>query len=303
MRLDREFLAAHASYAADGIEERAFFMEVDGDRCHAVLYAPARPADPGFVVCHSYGLEVVLLRRVERALGRALAGLGHPVLAFHGRGYGDSTGRLEDATVERHLEDVAAASARLSRETGAGRLGLVGCRLGGLTAILAAARLEAERLILVNPVLRGRDYPAEVVRDMHIVRLAAPQGAAAPAPGEVLDALEREGVVDVLGYPLYRPLFRELASVDVTGDAGGFGGEALVFRVSKRPRLSEPVASFRTQVEARGGRCEIALAQEPPGVRLGARTLVSTRVPHVRADGLAPLLDEMTGRVAAWMAG
>ena len=37
---------------------------------------------------HSFGLEVLTLRRAERGVSRALAAAGHPVLFVHRRGFG-----------------------------------------------------------------------------------------------------------------------------------------------------------------------------------------------------------------------
>src|SRR5919106_4775918 len=130
MIVDRDLLRRHTSFDDDGIEEQAFHLDVEGGRCFALMYRPPEPSDTGFVVCHSYGLEFLTLRRTERAVARALAGLGHPVVAVHCRGFGDSSGSLADTTLDSIHTDLRVAADYLSELTGTQRIGLIGAKFG-----------------------------------------------------------------------------------------------------------------------------------------------------------------------------
>ena len=83
-------------------------------------------------------MEFTSLRRVDRAVARTLAGLGHPVLALHRRGFGDSSDRSEDATLEGGLEDLRTGIRWMTAERKLQRVGLIGARSGGLMAGLVA---------------------------------------------------------------------------------------------------------------------------------------------------------------------
>lgn len=299
-RLDERFLAGHDSYRADDIEERAFYMDVAGGRCFSLLYLPPRPRDLGFVVCHSYGRELITLRRAERALARTLAGAGHPVLSFNRRGYGDSTGSLADATLAWHLEDTAAAAERLAEESGARRLGLVGAKFGALVAGVMARGGGVDRLLLVNPALRGEKYFRQFIKDKMLVRVTIDDGSP-PTVDDMVASLRQDGVVDILGQPLYRHLYDEAAEIDLVEDVGAFSGEALVLHATKSATLPRDLEAFRRGVEQRGGRCILERIEEPPGAKLGHMPFVTTTDPLVRKDYQRPILEAISAAAAGWV--
>lgn len=300
-RLDIAFLEDHASISSDGIEERAFFMDIAGSRCFALLARPAEPKDLGFVVCHSYGLELLTLRRVERGVARALAGLGYPVLSFHRRGYGDSSGSLADATLEWHLEDIRAAGSHLAAETGVERLGLIGARFGGLMAGLAARYGGIDRLLLIDPQTRGEAYFRRSIKEMHMVQVTTGDGGAKRSTDEILEDLRRDGMIDVLGNPIHRHLFEALADVDLSADVGAFSGDALLMQVSKGSAALPEYESFRSLVEEGGGTCRIELVREPPGARFGGPAYVTVNDTNVRVDVQAPIATEICRLAKEWM--
>lgn len=300
-QLDRAFLSAHDSSVSNGVAERVFHVDSGTDRCFALLYRPAEPRDQGFVVCHSYGLEFLTLRRTERAIAHALAGLGYPVLGFHARGYGDSTGDLAAQTLDCHLEDVARAADHLRDECGTRRIGYIGARFGGLVAGLAA-RAGAERLVLVNPALGGAAYFRQMIREASVVGIAAGDGGTG-RDGGPMAALRREGVADVLGYAVHRHLLDAASQVDLTADVGAFGGSALVFCVSRRATVPRDVEAFRARVEAAGGTCRVEALKEPARAPFGGPAFVSTADPTVRVDAQEPVVSDIASITTEWMSG
>jgi pimeloyl-ACP methyl ester carboxylesterase len=299
MNLDREFLSRHASFTEAEVEERAFHIEVgDGGLCFALLYAPAEPKDTGFVVCHSYGLEFLTLRRTERAVARALAIQGYPVIAVHCRGFGDSSGSLAQTTLESIQEDVRAAAERLSAITGTRRLGLIGARFGGLVAGTIARAGGVERLILIDPALDGKSYFRQMIREMHLVRLTQSE------PSSLEDhfrTLREEGMLDILGNDVYGHLFDAVADIDLAKDMGGFMGDVLAFQVSKRSSIQRHLSTLRRTVEDVGGTCEVEFVKEPPGAAFGGPAFVSTGDSNTRVDVQVPIVDHITRRAKEWM--
>lgn len=297
-QIDRDFLVRHSSHTTDGITERALRIAVDGEYCFALLTAPSSLNATGFVVCHSYGIEFLTYRRVERAVARSLAVMGYPVLAIHCRGYGDSTGSLARATLQAHLEDIDAGFDALSKETGTSSAGLIGAGFGGLIAGLAARSRAVERLLLMNPALSGGSYFRGMFREMRMVQVANGDGAGT----DPLDALRREEMIDVLGYPVYRHLFEALAGEDLSTNVGTFAGRVLAVHVAKRQSFPRSWHAFRTQVEANGGSCDIEHVAEPPGAVFGGPAFVSGSDPTVRVDGQEPIARRIGELVREWMA-
>ena len=300
MQLDKDLLVRHASFAADGIEERALSFTVDDDRCFGLLYEPSEPRERGFVICHSYGLEFLTLRRIERRVARALASLGFAVISFHSRGYGDSTGSLAEATLDRHVQDIWAAAGTLRKETGASDLGLIGAKFGALMAGLVARSGDVSRLLMIAPEFTGEGYFRRLIRGKHMVELAESTDTARKSMDELISELERDGMLDLLGYALYGHLYKALAPVDLTTDVGSFSGDAMVVQVSKRTSPSSQATAFSTSVESRGGKCRLDVIKEPPGVTIGGPAFVSTSDPYVREDLQEPVVDRIAELVEEW---
>jgi pimeloyl-ACP methyl ester carboxylesterase len=300
--LDTNFLErAAVSAAEEGVTERLAFIDIDGERCFSLLMMPASPRSTGFVICHSYGLELLTLRRSERGIARALAADGYPVLTFHRRGFGDSEGSLEAATLERQIEDVRAAAEWLSSEAGTDQTGLIGGRFGGLLAGVVAGKGGIDRLILMNPALSGKDYLRGFMREMQMVKVAAGPGSI-PDSRDLKDRLRQDGFLDVLGHPLYLRFFEETESLDLTHDIGDFqGGKSLVFEVTKRSAVSRDVSAFAGLIEAAGGDCHVEIVREPPGVMFGSAAYITTTDPLVRFDALRPVVDNIAQKSAEWM--
>lgn len=301
MQVDRDFLESHASFVADDVEERGFKFDVGSDQCFGLLYRPPMPSSMGFVVCHSYALEFLTLRRIERAIARTLASMGHPVLAFHARGYGDSGGSVADATLARHIEDVHAAVRRLKEETGATELCLIGARFGALMAGLVARDDDVKRLVLVDPEFSGARYFRGLIRDKHVVELVNSDGGTPPSMDASLQRLQNGQTLDLLGYELHGHLHDSLASVDLTTDVGGFKGDALVIQVTKQSSPSRPAETFAKKVEARGGRCRLEIVNKPRGVTIGGPAFVNKNDRHVREDLQEPVVEQMSNLVREWI--
>lgn len=301
MKIDRELLARHSSFTGEGVEERAFHFDIGGDSCFGLLYQPVEPRDLGFVVCHSYALEFLTLRRIERSIARALASIGYPVLAFHSRGFGDSTGTLAEATFERLQEDLFAGTSRMMSETGVSELGFVGARFGALRAGIAARGGDAARVVLVAPEFSGETYFRRLIRNKHMVELVDSGGSPRRSMDELVDVLAKDGMLDLLGYALHGHLYKAFAAEDLSTDIGKFSGDSLVVQVSRRTSPSSEALGYSKNVVDRGGRCRLEVIKEPPGVNIGGPAFVSTSDPFVREDLQEPVVNRIAELVKEWI--
>jgi pimeloyl-ACP methyl ester carboxylesterase len=125
--------------------------------------APGRLRPCGVLICQPVGHEYVNSHRALRQLAVRLSEAGFPVLRFDYYGCGDSSGNTEDASIRQGLEDISAAISELRRRTSLFQVCIVGLRLGGTLATLAALdRGDIESMVLWDPVVDGRRYLNEL---------------------------------------------------------------------------------------------------------------------------------------------
>jgi exosortase A-associated hydrolase 2 len=194
--------------------EEAFFFEVDGRRLFAIGHRPERPrTSVGVVLCHPYGEEKQLSYPVLVRFARLLATGGVPVVRFDCRGYGDSDGELEEATLETHVADTLAAMRTAQERLGVGALALLGLRFGGVVAALAAERAPTTRaLVLWCPVVQGAVYVDDMIRKRLFAEVLAKRKT---SRAEILAELERTGRLEIEGNFLTREMRGDLAAVDL----------------------------------------------------------------------------------------
>ncbi|SDO31900.1 hypothetical protein SAMN05216360_11956 [Methylobacterium phyllostachyos] len=138
----------------------------------------------GVVLCGAYGFEQMAAYRPWRALAEQIADSGCPTLRFDYPGEGDSAD-LDAVGVEACLAAIRGAARFLRETAGVAEVVLVGLRLGGAFAALAAEAEPVDRLVLLAPVASGRAYLREMrLRAQMIGRL--PDGSAMPAEPESL---------------------------------------------------------------------------------------------------------------------
>lgn len=254
-----------------GFAEEAFFFGPAGAPLYGVLHAPAaagaRAAYPAVVHVHSYGIEQVAAYRIEVEFARAAATAGFPVLRFHMSGSGDSFGEFADITIDGMVRDVGLAVRLLEERglAGAGRAPiLLGVRLGCDVAIRAAAALGGVRaLVLWEPVADARAHLESMLRSRIISALA--QGRkSGETVASLVASLERDGAVDVLGYPIHRRIYAEAAPLSIGALPGGAppARDALVVSIGKRQKPTVRCAEIARGLESAGVRVEIRELRE-----------------------------------------
>ena len=176
---------------------------------------------------------------VEMAREMAAAGLTAVRVDF--RGTGDASGLSEELSVESMVEDALSAVGFARSECGAERVALVGLRLGGAVAVLAASRARANALVLVEPVVSGAAYVRSLSRQQAIRRMLT-SGSGKRSQAED----EEEGPLDLDGLAVGRGFLAGLEKVDVTRAAvelrSGPSTAALVLQVGPRARPSRKLA-------------------------------------------------------------
>ena len=236
--------------------EDAFFFKSHGVRLFGVLHTPKQAAaSRSIVFCHPYGEEKQLSYRVLVRFARKLCEAGYAVFRFDGRGYGDSEGSFENATVETLVEDSVSAIDVIRQRTGTDHIDLLGLRLGAMVASLATERAPIEQLILWSPIVNGARYLDELIKKLALRDVAA--GVKPLSKDAFMRRLKSDGAIILDGNKLTGAMAEQLAGTDLTSGLSSFQGAALLLGRPEEQRRLDPWA---TTLRAGGISCDVGVA-------------------------------------------
>ena len=198
--------------------------------------------DTGVVICNPFGHEALCAHRSLRHFAESAAALGYPAMRFDYDGTGDSAGEDLDADrLSAWRASVLDAVRELRQRTGVTRVCLLGVRLGGLIAALAAADSAAVAdavagLALVAPVTNGKLWLRET---------RALQAAMGRAPAPAQFALP-DSVQESVGLLLGEATREEIGASEIAALASRLPREILILDRSDRPALTGFAAELQS---------------------------------------------------------
>jgi pimeloyl-ACP methyl ester carboxylesterase len=174
----------------------------------------------GVVLCASWAYEAAAVGQSWRVLADRLAEAGLPTLRFDYPGCGDSLGSSDEpGAFDAGLASIAKAVEALKAHSGVSRVALIGLRLGGALALMAAETLDVETVVMIRPVSRGKAYVAEQRALARILQSRDPSAVRRdPDPG----ALEVEG------FRLSLESLAEIGKIDLAARRGAAPKRALI---------------------------------------------------------------------------
>ncbi|AFT85947.1 alpha/beta fold hydrolase [Paraburkholderia phenoliruptrix] len=204
----------------------------------------------GVVLCYPFGYDALCTYRGMRRLAERLAARGIAVLRFDYPGTGDSAGDAsEPGRWRAWIDSITKAVALLRQSTGVERVSLCGLRLGGTLAALAAQQLgDVDGLVLLSPVLSGKNYQREL-------RAGYRQWLSMPAAMDCTPEPDTDEFVEAYGFRLYREALENLRAVDLRRDAAAPARRVLMLDSLDAARVDALAAHYREQgieVERRG---------------------------------------------------
>lgn len=234
-------------------QPQPLFFGPAGGKCFGILQRGAVQARTGVVLCQPILDECAPTLRGLRVLASRLGRQGIPVLRFDWYATGDSAGDRGDETWERWCSDVGYAIEALCENTNVERVVLVGARIGGTLAALAAAeRSDVHGCVFWEPIEDGREYADWKHRDhlewFDIETRERPGARAYAAPRERL------------GYSYSDALDRSLRRVDLCAIKSPIAHNALLVR--NLP--DRPESKWLDTLERRCKRADRVLVAESP---------------------------------------
>ncbi|WP_181969773.1 serine aminopeptidase domain-containing protein [Paraburkholderia sp. DHOC27] len=194
----------------------------------------------GVVLCNPFGYDALCTHRGWRRLAERIAAAGLPVLRFDYPGAGDSLGNEEDpGCVERWIGSIVAAVNHLRHETGVTTITLCGLRLGATLAALAAERLgDVDGLVLLSPVLSGRNY----LRELRAHR----QSWLSTTAGMNADPIpDTAAYVEAFGFGLHGDDITTLGAVNLQNDTHAPAKRVLLLDANDRTRGTALLERYR----------------------------------------------------------
>jgi alpha-beta hydrolase superfamily lysophospholipase len=215
---------------------RPLYFESDGDQLFAWLHLPTEYAasNLGVIICAPFGYESICAHRSIREFAESITDTGIPAMRFDYLGTGDSADAPDGADhIQRWAQDIVAAIGELKRLTRVERICLLGIRLGGLLATLAAAQCgNVDSLILIGTVVSGRRY----VRELRTAQLAGiALSGIAPVEGDSDTNPSSSHSLEAGGFSLSAATLASLALVDLQAAAAPPVRSILILDSDKLP--------------------------------------------------------------------
>lgn len=242
----------------------------------------------GAVLCSAHGEEEALAHRAWLHFAEELAVQGVTTVRFDYRGTGDSVeSDYHPDRVKAWRESVAAAVAFLKDEVGVKHVVLVGLRVGALLAGYVAAHIrDIAGLILIAPVVNGKDY----ARELSVLATRSHEHA------EILTSQTKEirpvwparnspagSDVEVLGYTYTAETLRSLQGLDLLALQSSPEARVLILRHPGR------LSGDRVAAHLRGHGADVEVWDFPEYVTL-MRGPPAGKVPTATFEAMAAWL-------------
>jgi hypothetical protein len=252
------------------------------------LHLPADDPAGGVLVCSPVCAEMARNYRREVLLGRALAERGVAVLRFHYWGSGNSGGGSGELGFDTMRVDTALAFRHLRDEIGDVPLGVMGTRLGAVVAAVTASTLSGAPTAFWEPVVDPARYFREVFRARLMTDLK--QGATTgSSTQELVQQLQREGAVEIAGYPITRELYDGVMALPLPQVMREGAGPVLVVEMNRQQRLSKSASAAVAAWRNDGLQVETSVIDHAEAWWFGAGAREGAADARVAGEAVVPL--------------
>ncbi len=244
-----------------GIREEAAFFGQPGRRLLTITHLPPGPPRGGVLICSPTQAELMKNYRKEVLLARALAEQGFAAQRFQYRGTGNSEGANEDVTFHSMLEDTQAVGEWFLERLDGRPPGLVATRLGAVVAAAAAAAWPGAPLAMWEPITETSRYFREAFRFRLMYELRQGGEDRRPSTEKLLRQLMTSGLVDVVGFAIYKPLYESMLGLTLLQALGEVPRPLLLVQVGAGSQLRREYTSLAERLRSGGFAMEHALVE------------------------------------------
>lgn len=193
----------------------------------------------GIIICAPFAEEKLISHRVLVNQARAFAKNGFFGFRFDYMGHGDSEGSFEDATVNTRLSDISAAVNFLRDEKKVNKIVLLGIRFGATLATLMQNKESGiDGLIMINPVLNGKDYIEQVLRTNLTLQMATYKKILKNREQLINEILEGKPA-NIDGYLLTKSMYEQMCQISLFDNFEIFVKKLLIIQISNK--IDKPI--------------------------------------------------------------
>jgi alpha/beta superfamily hydrolase len=238
------------------------FLDLGGERIFAAIHHPVSPPALTLAICHPLGEEKLWAHRVLVSLARELAAAGVAVARVDFRGEGDSDRGFAESDFESRIKDASRAlDELLNLYPGSQETALLGLRFGACVAAATAAhRNDVSQLVLWDPPTDGAAYMQSVLR-LNLMAQMAIHHRVVENREALVARLEAGGSINIEGYELSHPLFRQASDFRLRDALNQFRGRTTIVQISQS---ATPLREDFAELAQNGGRCSVEMVQEEP---------------------------------------
>lgn len=232
-----------------GVHEEVEFFGPEPDRLLGLRYTPTfLEPHAGVVMCEPLLSQFIAHYRHGTLMARRLAEAGLAVQRFHYRSTGNSDGDIGALTLDRMHEDASLAAELVRASTGVREVAFLGVQVGSYPA--AHVSRSGAPLVIDSPPRTGREYLKNAFRSHAVVMMQ--NGVEATPRETLLQQLEDEGVITLLGARLSRSLYRSLEGRSLLDEMGSEPRPLLLVGGSQAGELKPATQRIRSDLESAG---------------------------------------------------
>lgn len=193
------------------------FIDCDGIKLFCCYSQPEGDFNnhTGVLLVQPFAEERILMQRSLFNLDDNISKSGYPVCRFDFHGQGDSEGDFSDTNLHLWKKNLAVAITEFKNKYSLDEVILCGFRIGATISVLVANEINyIKRLILIDPVINGKNYIEGVLRTNLTYQMVT-YGEILETRDVLIEKLLSGENVNIDGYLLNGDFYRQLCDIDL----------------------------------------------------------------------------------------